>query len=397
DTSTPGTTPALALWMVAADGRGRHKIQDLLPARPVDTAPGGADQDLLQALTTMQEPTWSPDGNRVAFVSAHEDEVDLYTATRDGQVTRLTQTDSLKKSPRWSLDGRFVACMTTSGFGTGAGWDSAGVIVAPADGSAAAQDYGDLKLPGGQPATLLADLIWTGPDTLVSGLEAVVPGGVEIAALTASSGTWTPILSVAAGGEAGLWWSAADGTLAIAVTPGNGDGTPAPADAGLYTWKPGTARAIQVTGATVGPIALSPQQTMDPVGPVAWRPQGGLLAYNIQEGGAQLGVHLWPASGKPGGPAISSGSVDDVVWAPDGQRLAANGDIYQPDGHKVETLPGANALLGWAAQGIFFTTPENGSGGNDTSKLWIWKAGAAQAIDAGLAGSVWGKVVVPQP
>src|SRR4029450_7217904 len=73
-------TPSLALWLVDSNGANPRKVQELLPPDGVDLTPGGdAAFNLLPALTQRQELAWSPDGALVAFASAHEGQVDLYT------------------------------------------------------------------------------------------------------------------------------------------------------------------------------------------------------------------------------------------------------------------------------------------------------------------------------
>jgi Tol biopolymer transport system component len=53
-------------------------------------------------------PTWSPDGTRVAFVGDSETGSDIYTATLDGTVTRVTFSEVIKSTPAWSPDGAHI-------------------------------------------------------------------------------------------------------------------------------------------------------------------------------------------------------------------------------------------------------------------------------------------------
>ncbi|HEY0081196.1 MAG TPA: hypothetical protein VGB61_00290, partial [Pyrinomonadaceae bacterium] len=62
-----------------------------------------------ESLLAESSPTWSPDGTRVAFIGDTETGSDIYTATLDGTVTRVTNSDSLKRSPAWSPDGTQIA------------------------------------------------------------------------------------------------------------------------------------------------------------------------------------------------------------------------------------------------------------------------------------------------
>ena len=56
------------------------------------------------------QPTWSPDGRRIAFTSVQDGNWDIYVANADGSgTTRLTHSPSSAWSPAWSPDGRRIA------------------------------------------------------------------------------------------------------------------------------------------------------------------------------------------------------------------------------------------------------------------------------------------------
>jgi hypothetical protein len=62
-----------------------------------------------ESLLAEYSPTWSPDGTRVAFIGETETATDIYPATLDGTVTRVTNSDSVKRSPAWSPGGAHIA------------------------------------------------------------------------------------------------------------------------------------------------------------------------------------------------------------------------------------------------------------------------------------------------
>jgi len=67
---------------------------------------------LLAPGTEVRDPQPSPDGTRIAFVIANyaEAKADIYVMNRDGSgVTQLTFADELDDQPSWSPDGRRIA------------------------------------------------------------------------------------------------------------------------------------------------------------------------------------------------------------------------------------------------------------------------------------------------
>lgn len=60
------------------------------------------------------EPAWSPDGERIAFVSKRQDNTDIYVMNADGSnVQRLTYHEAIDAGPRWSPDGKRLAFLST--------------------------------------------------------------------------------------------------------------------------------------------------------------------------------------------------------------------------------------------------------------------------------------------
>ena len=60
------------------------------------------------------EPSWSPDGSRLVFISNRDGPLNLYTVSVNGTgLARLTSGSSEDDSPSWSPDGRSIAFVST--------------------------------------------------------------------------------------------------------------------------------------------------------------------------------------------------------------------------------------------------------------------------------------------
>jgi dipeptidyl aminopeptidase/acylaminoacyl peptidase len=56
------------------------------------------------------DPNWSPDGNKIAFVSGRDNNTEIYTMNANGQgVDNLTNNPALDEWPAWSPDGNKIA------------------------------------------------------------------------------------------------------------------------------------------------------------------------------------------------------------------------------------------------------------------------------------------------
>jgi TolB protein len=77
------------LFAIAADGSGRQRLSHN---------------------AWLDTPAWSPDGRRIAFVSRHGGNTDVYVMNADGSSQRnLTRNQADDSGPVWSPDGRKVA------------------------------------------------------------------------------------------------------------------------------------------------------------------------------------------------------------------------------------------------------------------------------------------------
>ena len=127
------------------------------------------------ALTTLgqnQDPEWSPDGTRIAFVSNRLGGVfDVWVMNADGTgQTRITQESGDAEAPSWSPDGGRIAYDTTA---LGGDKDVAVIAVGGGGRLVVAGGSGDQSLPVWSPDG--ARIVFQ--DTTVGGLSSVGPTG----------------------------------------------------------------------------------------------------------------------------------------------------------------------------------------------------------------------------
>jgi hypothetical protein len=326
----PASGWTAALWTVNRDGSQPRKLLDLLP--PDRSALQANDASNLQmALTTLQQPVWTPDGSAVVVVSAHEGQVDLYAVATDGsQVRRLTSSPAMEVEPSIAPNGHAVAYISTTGFGTGGGWADVHAEV--------------ILLEGGQPRDLLApaaDLAPAGAKVL----GWTRTGAVLVAAYTPQPAVVITLVRPAAdpeviyqGAESETAWDAAGERLAIVA----GDPTQPQSRAMLRMWRPGLAEPE-----TIASLAA--------VAEPHWAPDGqALLLCTTRSDPPEL--MLWTGSELK---ELGQAGCADSAWSTEGQ-LAVSGWDEQPgllakaDGTLIGTLPPGAIIAGWLDSTLYY-------------------------------------------
>ncbi|PWU23208.1 MAG: hypothetical protein C5B48_09020 [Candidatus Rokuibacteriota bacterium] len=176
----------------------------------------GSDQTLLG---DGRDPAWSPDGQKIAFVSDRDGNAEIYVMNADGTgVTRLTDDPGSEREPAWSPDGQKLV------FGRVAPFDS-DLWTMNADGTGQVRltpqrpnsEYHPRWSPDGNWIAFSRDI---GGGTL--GVFTIHPDGTGQSQLTsptqvAAGPDWSPdgfLISyvVSSGAQAGLWTMAPDGS-----------------------------------------------------------------------------------------------------------------------------------------------------------------------------------------
>ena len=116
-------------WMnIDVSPDGSRVAFDMLGDIYVMPIGGGSPVRIAQGLSYEQQPRWSPDGSRIAFVSDRAGGDNIWIMNADGSGKRqLTKEDfRLLNQPSWSPDGRYIVAKkhftTARSLGTGEVW-----------------------------------------------------------------------------------------------------------------------------------------------------------------------------------------------------------------------------------------------------------------------------------
>jgi Tol biopolymer transport system component len=213
--------------------------------------------DADRAALVENTPAWSPDGGKLAFVSAHEGQADLYAYDLEaGSFERLASEDGNAAWPSWSPDGKYLLFYTVTSFGTGAGPYGANLWSVSVDEQGPPQRLGETDVG----ERIIA---WFDARRVLSqsrNLGMLAPGDVRL--IDVRSGEARTVFK---GPADRLAWSPAAGLLAVSAL----EASPS-RDAGLYLVNPLVPKPDLVA------ISDSPVQAN-------WSPDGRFLIYLVGE------------------------------------------------------------------------------------------------------------------
>ena len=235
-------------------------------------------------------PDWSPDGQRIAFESDRDGDLEIYVMNADGSgVTRLTDHDAPDALAAWSPDGQRIAFMSARD-------GDFDIYVMNADGSGVTRLTND------------ADDWWPAwsPDGQRIAFESERDGDGEIYVMNADGSGVTRLTNNDAGDGVPAW--SPDGQR-IAFMSDRDDG-----DYEIYVMNADGSGVTRLTNNDAGD------------GVPAWSPDGQRIAFSSDRDGNDE-IYVMNADGS-GVTRLTDNDTSDWSpdWSPDGQRIAFRSD-----------------------------------------------------------------------
>jgi len=284
-------------------GERRVVLASLLPPdKDWRDLPDDADRAALAENT----PVWSPDGTRLAFVSAHEARADLYVYQVDSDKIRpLAGGETNAAWPAWSPDGQHITYHAVEYFGTGAGPTGGSLWIASPD----SQDPPRRLSPDDRFEWIVA---WLSKERILT-LSFDIMGWRDLTRVDLHTGERRLIFDGLLAGHA---WS--EPARLVAVSPADPDQLSADE---LYLIDPKEPTPVLLAE---GDSHMNPK----------WSPDGQYLAYAVGEA-------CFVYDRTSGTSLPQSRAWCDGQWSPDSRFLLAAGDAL----HLVDVGTGAVHVL----------------------------------------------------
>jgi hypothetical protein len=294
----------------------------------------------VRAITDRTSFAWSPDGTRLAFISAMDGpSADLYIYDETTfKIRRVSQDMNQDFAPSWSPDGQHILYLEAAGFGSGAGMVMSGVWVANGDGSNATELY-QTKSSGENIDG------WLNDTTVLLDTWNIVCGPGKLRLYDVVSKKQTML------NDGCITSASASGGLGAALFSN---------DSGLYMLTSDNPQPVQVS--------QEPNARIDPWGPDDYvftvRFDGGLLA---TFGPGDYDHQVSPVTA-PAGPSLLPYDIADVaeygvIWGWTSQNPSQPGAWITGPGVEIgQIYPGAARFPAWDPHNnlLFFALTESG-------------------------------------
>ena len=283
-----------ALEQDAVDG----PFPAIVAAGPTATAAVVPDGTWRVELAPLQpgdtDPAVSPDGHRIAFVSARDGNEEIYVAdARTGEVRRLTRDARPDRRPAWAPHGRSIAWQSGP-------QDAADLYVMLADGARKRLVVGG---PGDE-----VDPAWS-PDGNRIAFSSNRSGRRQLWAVAALGGEPVQLAQIPGRVRAPAW---GPGGLRIAFALESG--------AGSDIW------ALTLADASMRKLTRGPGWDSRP----DWSPRGTHIAFARATAG-RSSIWVVGADGAPGRQVGGSNDLADPDWTPTDRSLVPRPDESLPD------------------------------------------------------------------
>ena len=273
----------------------------------VDTESGEIDE-VERGPAVQTAPAWSPDGERIAFVTDEGEGRDIHVVSAEGQGDTILLSPSGQDeetnegSPRWSNEGDMVAYVSESGGVTD-------IFVFDLSGES------QTRITSGDSSELLGD--WS-PDGqwLVFSRSEHGQGGDDVEGLWLRNPAGVNLLRLTEGADSDPVWSPDGDAIAFVRDDlGNDD---------IYLLRPEDGEDWR--GSIVEDRWISsPEEDHSP----AWHPEGDILVFvTTRDGNAEIYTAEFDDEDPPQRLTINEASDTEPVWSPEGDRVAFVSDLF---------------------------------------------------------------------